>query len=90
MSSSRSTFECFDGNKSRKGRSKIQQRHPSDDFLHNLAAGMLRTPQDFIAGNKGFWDRLFPLILTLELLQEASRRRYPKAFPRLRSILVIN
>ncbi|XP_046426773.1 tyrosine-protein phosphatase non-receptor type 23 isoform X1 [Neodiprion fabricii] len=50
LSSSRSTFECFDGNKSKKGRSKIQQRHPSDDFLHNLAAGMLRTSQDFVTG----------------------------------------
>ncbi|XP_012266212.2 tyrosine-protein phosphatase non-receptor type 23 isoform X2 [Athalia rosae] len=68
LSSSRSTFECFDGNKSKKGRSKVQQRHPSDDFLHNLAAGMLRTSQKF--GSGGSKESIAESLSATEKLEE--------------------
>ncbi|EFN72933.1 Tyrosine-protein phosphatase non-receptor type 23 [Camponotus floridanus] len=41
LSSTRSTFENFDGFKGNKEKtSRRLQCHPSDDFLHNLAVGM--------------------------------------------------
>ncbi|XP_043273287.1 tyrosine-protein phosphatase non-receptor type 23 isoform X2 [Venturia canescens] len=42
LSSTRSTFECFENMKGNKGRAikKPQHCHPSDDFLHNLGVGI--------------------------------------------------
>ncbi|EZA50853.1 Tyrosine-protein phosphatase non-receptor type [Ooceraea biroi] len=44
LSSTRSTFENFDGFKGNKEKTlRKVQCHPSDDFLHNLGVGMHRT-----------------------------------------------
>ncbi|XP_032670554.1 tyrosine-protein phosphatase non-receptor type 23 isoform X2 [Odontomachus brunneus] len=45
LSSTRSTFENFDGFKGNKEKAlrRLHQCHPSDDFLHNLAVGMHRS-----------------------------------------------
>ncbi|XP_029156737.1 tyrosine-protein phosphatase non-receptor type 23 [Nylanderia fulva] len=47
LSSTRSTFENFDGFKGNKEKtSKRLQCHPSDDFLHNLAVGIQHSDLD--------------------------------------------
>ncbi|XP_012225664.1 tyrosine-protein phosphatase non-receptor type 23 [Linepithema humile] len=48
LSSTRSTFENFDGFKGNKekGSKKSIQCHPSDDFLHNLGVGMHRSDSE--------------------------------------------
>lgn len=41
LSSTRSTFECFEEIKKNKGKSMTKTRHhPSDDFLHNFGSGI--------------------------------------------------
>lgn len=47
LSSTRSTFENFDGFKGNKEKaSRKLQCHPSDDFLHNLGVGMQRSESE--------------------------------------------
>ncbi|XP_011149397.1 tyrosine-protein phosphatase non-receptor type 23 [Harpegnathos saltator] len=48
LSSTRSTFENFDGFKGSKEKAlrKLHQCHPSDDFLHNLGVGIHRSDSE--------------------------------------------
>lgn len=54
LSSSRSTFENFEGLKGNRERTSRKMHHPSDDFLHNLGVGSQRVDSEQgkkVAGN---------------------------------------